>query len=1530
MKTRTCALRALAAAFLVIAVLSPVASAEVYLNMQWDDQSGGFRLKPLVLDGGAYYDRDYQNAYGEYLELDPGPPYIIQSSISATGTVTFASGGFDPMNPFDITVQSSAAHPGRLLAAQGFNFVGTPLDPIRLQGTWKMEVGLDYQDGGSEMVWSYTTFDNTYSADLGNSVPIEISGLGLQANNCLIRNLSTDFFYLMSINDFDAGNQEYAVSFEDCTFEHLDFFDGMWYAIRLSNLRAVSFVGCRFDNVDVSEYAGGGLVLMETCGIGAIANNTSVHNNYSKIHMIDAWATDSAYIKTSDALPIVANDIVIPTDSALVVAPGSVLKFLWSGGFETHGRLYVDSAILTSHQDDRYGGDTDLEPQPFPILDRWQCTGSAGIVVDNGGSASVTNTRILHAEGGIRAADDLTVSDSYFADCEYFGLYLDSPGADTFRVSNTTITRTLDGSYGFMGGIVYRNAASAPQALLLDSVAIIGSELDGLYVAFAPTQPGHISIANSTFIDNEGYGIYVPSDPLLTSFSLTNSIVAGNYNSGLYIADQFYQGGDVLVEGCAVIGNGYGRYAADQFGLDLPNSPPTVVGNTIAYNAGIGLAYWDVDSIQQTVVANNIMYRNGDYGLFAGNSGDYLLAANAIWENGDQEVRVESPAGRLYTVEGIQALGGEYATNLHVDPGFTPERIGQIDYLQYDSSSWVTRVVDSDLSGHNMTGLCICPDTASPEWHYILYQIVDTLYVTGDIRDSAHVGSTYRIFDHHLSPTSPLIDTGRTASTSQFTDLDGQVRILDGDENGSMIVDIGADEFDPQAGQPFVRITSPENGEILLSNHTFEIEWESEGVDEVDIRFIWDTEFGAWDTVVENTSASAGSYSWTTPLTASIKCRLHIYSSSDDAIGDYTEHFGIKGYQLSRVGLDSLLEPFLPQFNGWSLANDSATCWPDTWFSRFDYQNGIDTITGLVYPPYFANDFWYGAEPSDFPDWPLFVDVFGVDQCYYPGIGGYIYRPSAVAFWGDNKDAWGGSCSGFAFSSSLGFFDSTAFLARYPGVGSFLFLHDLAVTDERRRTINELWFHQMGEPHHSAYLNNRATPQQTLELLKEHLHKSLTDGAVLAIGNNRLGAAHDVLPYAMSPDNSGPGLYRVYVYDSNHPSDVARFVLIDSANNSWSYADFPAWSGADGFCVLTDSLSNYLQTPQIPGSNSPKGVLSAARADGRLRVYPAPSTNLMLIDTLGRRAGYDDSIVLDIPDALPLITRSGPPGPPRGYELPLAPYAVALENTDTGRCSFAVYGDSVVYRYSRAAAQSGAIDTLTIDSGLAATNHDADPKTVQLYGIAVGDSEEKEFIVSDWQQEQNQRAAWRLVGDGELHLWNSAGSETVSIRMRVSSADGCVAADAHSVIIPGGGARSAIVPDWSDPSLENTWLFHDSDDNGVYDDSSLLAVVTEVGDLPEDEALPYRFALSQNYPNPFNPVTTIEYSLPEQQHVTIDIFNVLGQRVCTIVDRRQPAGTYGIDWDATDQSGSPVATGVYLYRFRAGDYVETKKMLLVR
>jgi photosystem II stability/assembly factor-like uncharacterized protein len=97
-----------------------------------------------------------------------------------------------------------------------------------------------------------------------------------------------------------------------------------------------------------------------------------------------------------------------------------------------------------------------------------------------------------------------------------------------------------------------------------------------------------------------------------------------------------------------------------------------------------------------------------------------------------------------------------------------------------------------------------------------------------------------------------------------------------------------------------------------------------------------------------------------------------------------------------------------------------------------------------------------------------------------------------------------------------------------------------------------------------------------------------------------------------------------------------------------------------------------------------------------------------------------------------------------------------------------------------------------------------------------------------------------------------------------------------------------------------------------------------------DPSLPDHVQLAQNYPNPFNPSTRIQFEIPERALVTLEVFNLLGQSIRTLVHATQSAGTYVVSWDGKDHTGRSAPSGVYLYRLSAGGHVSVRRMLLIK
>jgi hypothetical protein len=105
---------------------------------------------------------------------------------------------------------------------------------------------------------------------------------------------------------------------------------------------------------------------------------------------------------------------------------------------------------------------------------------------------------------------------------------------------------------------------------------------------------------------------------------------------------------------------------------------------------------------------------------------------------------------------------------------------------------------------------------------------------------------------------------------------------------------------------------------------------------------------------------------------------------------------------------------------------------------------------------------------------------------------------------------------------------------------------------------------------------------------------------------------------------------------------------------------------------------------------------------------------------------------------------------------------------------------------------------------------------------------------------------------------------------------------------------------------------------------------SELGtEVPGEPTIPVEFNLEQNYPNPFNAATKIKYAVPNDTHVVLKIFNVLGQEVTTLVNENQVAGQKSVTWHGRDDSGVRVSSGVYFYHLESNQVRLTRKMVLL-
>jgi len=117
---------------------------------------------------------------------------------------------------------------------------------------------------------------------------------------------------------------------------------------------------------------------------------------------------------------------------------------------------------------------------------------------------------------------------------------------------------------------------------------------------------------------------------------------------------------------------------------------------------------------------------------------------------------------------------------------------------------------------------------------------------------------------------------------------------------------------------------------------------------------------------------------------------------------------------------------------------------------------------------------------------------------------------------------------------------------------------------------------------------------------------------------------------------------------------------------------------------------------------------------------------------------------------------------------------------------------------------------------------------------------------------------------------------------------------------------------------------------GWYIDDIVVTTVTSIDEHSSERNANELFSLHPNYPNPFNPTTIIRYQLPASSEVQLIIYNTLGQNIRTLVNNKQNAGNYSVQWDGRDNSDNEMANGVYLYQLRAGEFSETRRLALMR
>ena len=133
-------------------------------------------------------------------------------------------------------------------------------------------------------------------------------------------------------------------------------------------------------------------------------------------------------------------------------------------------------------------------------------------------------------------------------------------------------------------------------------------------------------------------------------------------------------------------------------------------------------------------------------------------------------------------------------------------------------------------------------------------------------------------------------------------------------------------------------------------------------------------------------------------------------------------------------------------------------------------------------------------------------------------------------------------------------------------------------------------------------------------------------------------------------------------------------------------------------------------------------------------------------------------------------------------------------------------------------------------------------------------------------------------------------------------------------------------------SLQADWVVHVTDGHDTLMSNEIRNISFDASDVLslDGVVLPLEFALGQNYPNPFNPTTKIQYALAKDEFVSVNIYDLMGRNIKSLINIGQTAGYYEINWNATNNNGEVVPAGMYFYMIRAGEFTSTKKMVLLK
>ena len=726
-------------------------------------------------------------------------------------------------------------------------------------------------------------------------------------------------------------------------------------------------------------------------------------------------------------------------------------------------------------------------------------------------------------------------------------------------------------------------------------------------------------------------------------------------------------------------------------------------------------------------------------------------------------------------------------------------------------------------------------------------------------------------------------------------------------------------------------VYKPSLNEKWIAGETDTIKWIETGWLTVNIKCItnFETPIEGEIILAEGYPTVNSEFEWEIPDTLlSYKSKIIIENANNTSDKIESDIFRIKPFVLTRLNEDSTYSEYRKNRDQWGFSNTLNNMWPPQWWLQFDY-NGVDPFTGSQYSRWQANSIFVDANSALLPDWISWVNTFSVDACYFSTFLG-IYKSAAVLKWKSQGKQWRGSCFGIAVANALAFRYKEEFQNKYPNFPDFLNPITVASDTGVKRVVNELFTHQFGNPHLTIRRNIglNKTPKETLIEMIEMFKEDNAQIRTLSFVSNDTTkpGGHAILAYGLDRDPVNQSVFYIKVYDNSYPDSSNRITIDTSANNnngSWVNPSWPGWGGNKWFYLRNPTIE-YFTAPTIAKSNSQQSPFILEQSE--LQIIHKDKGSISVKDELGNITGfYNNILLLGIPGSVPLIVDNPVEDPPYGYSLPTDNYSVVLNQFEEDTVNTFFFTGNKSFMYERSGAILSQTDRIFFDGGVSVANPDAQSKRVKLLNLINETTQEKLFVVRTLDLTQNDSVKIENPDSNKVKLISYGAAKNYGVELNYVTENGIGRFGEFDVSLAANTSHT-FIPDWSDITNTDLMVLVDNGNNGTIDDTLYLQnQVTGIGNDQGSLLSPNSYNLAQNYPNPFNPTTTIQYSIPERSSVTLKIYDVLGNELAILVDEEKTAGSYEVNFNA-----SQLASGIYFYKLQAGNFIDTKKMLLMK